>query len=87
MHPSGQDLSSNPPTQDVWRNGRKRSRSEEGAAKDKATGINYGAAATDWESMDSEAVSRPDRKDKSIGSESGRVPVVDQPAVLPQEST
>lgn len=86
MHPSGQDLSSNPPTQDVWRNGRKCSRSEEGA-KDKATGINYGAAATDWESMDSEAVSRPDRKDKSIGSESGRVPVVDQPAVLPQEST
>src|SRR4051812_45672148 len=50
-----------------------------------ATGINYGAAATDWESMDSEAMFRPDRKDKSIGSESGRVPVVDQPAVLPQE--
>jgi len=37
--------------------------------------------------MDSEAVSRPDRKDKSIGSGSSRVPVVDQPAVLPQEST
>ena len=86
MHPSGQDLSSNPPTRDVWKNSRKCSRSEEGA-KDKVTGINYGAAAMDWESMDSEAVSRPDRKDKSIGSGSSRVPVVDQPAVLPQEST
>lgn len=37
-------------------------------AKDKATGINYGAAATDWESMDSEAVSRPDRKEISSQS-------------------
>lgn len=42
--------------------------SQEKGAKDKATGINYGAAATDWESMNSEAVSRPDRKEKSIGS-------------------
>lgn len=39
-----------------------------GRRRGPATGINYGAAATDWESMDSEAVSRPDQKDKSIGS-------------------
>lgn len=38
--------------------------SQEKGAKDKATGINYGAAATDWESMNSEAVFRPDRKEK-----------------------
>lgn len=31
--------------------------------KDKATGINYGATATYRESIDSEAVSRPDQKD------------------------
>lgn len=33
---------------------------------------------SNWESMDSEAVSRPDRKEKSIGSGSVFVPVVDQ---------
>jgi len=30
-------------------------------------------SATDWESMYSEAVSRPNQKDESISSESGRL--------------
>jgi len=61
-----------PPSRDVFINGRRCSRCQEEGAEDKATGIKYGAGATNWESMDSEAVSRPDRKEKSIGSGSGR---------------